>query len=128
MSTGARLTLAGLSLVVAALVVGTMIIPTHVTFGAGSLRCGTVLRPERKSEVAPLCDRAAQNHLRAVLVIGAVLTAIALAPLAVASRRPGRHVVLAVGWAATMVLATILAVAVMGWVVEYAPDSIFFDL
>ncbi|MFN2506202.1 MAG: hypothetical protein ABR540_18645 [Acidimicrobiales bacterium] len=128
MSTGVRLTLAGLSLVVAAIVVGTMIIPTHVTFGAGSLRCGTVLRPERNSEVAPLCDRVAQNHLRAVLVIGAVLAAIALAPLVVASRRPGRHVALAVGWAVTMVLATIVAVAVMGWVVEYAPDSIFFDL
>ncbi len=128
MRTGARLTLAGLSLVVFVVVIGTTVVPTHVTLGAGSLRCGTVLSPDRNSEVAPLCDQAAVNHLRAVLAIGAILTAIALAPLVVAWRHPGRHGALGVAWGAIMLVGAAVGVAAMGWFVEYAPDSVFFDL
>ncbi len=99
-----------------------------MTLGAGSLRCGTVLSPERNSEIAPLCGDAASNQLRAVLAIGALLTALALVPLAVAWRLPGRHPGLWVRWSAVMVVATVLAVAAIGWSIEYAPESVFFDL
>ena len=52
MSTATRLPLAGLLTAAIAVVIGTTAVPTHVTFGAGSMRCGTVLRPERNSEIA----------------------------------------------------------------------------
>lgn len=57
------MTVAGLLLATVAVVVGTTVIPTHVTFGARALRCGTVLRPDRKSEIAPICGPAGANHL-----------------------------------------------------------------
>lgn len=33
----------------------TVLIPVRVTFGGGSLRCGTVLHPDRLSETADVC-------------------------------------------------------------------------
>lgn len=47
MSLGPRLLLAGLTLALVAFLFGVAVVPTHVSFGAGSLRCGTVVRPDR---------------------------------------------------------------------------------
>jgi len=127
MSTGARLTLAGLLVAAMAVVIGTTIVPTHVTFGAGSLRCGTVLRPDRDSEIAPVCGPAGANHLRATLVRGGILVVIAIVPIVFEWRRPGEHRDLWVGWAVVLVVVTVIAVASLG-LVEYAPKSVFFDL
>jgi len=127
MTTGLRLTLAGLGLVVVTVVVGLTVVPTHVTLGAGSLRCGTVLSPDRTTEIAPLCDRAASNQLRAVLLRGGLLAAIALVPLAT-WKAPRPHVAVWIAWATVMLVAALLVLADVGWFVEYAPRSAFFDL
>jgi hypothetical protein len=128
MLTSSRLTLAGLGLVVVTILLGTTVIPTHVTLGGGSLRCGTVLHPDRMTEIAPLCGRAASNQLRAVLVIGAILSALALIPVAVGWRLAAPPPALWGVWVAVMLVAGLLAVAAMGWAIEYAPKSAFFDL
>jgi len=110
-----------------AVVIGTTVIPTHVTLGAGSLRCGTVLRPDRNSEVAPLCGPTGANHLRVALAVGATLAVIALVPVVVEWRRPGQPRALWTGWAVIMLLAAVVGLAALG-MVEYAPESVFFDL
>lgn len=127
MSTAARLTVAGLLLAVIAVVVGTTVVPTHVTLGAGSLRCGTVLHPDRDSEIAPLCGPAGANHLRAALAVGTFLAVLAIVPVLVQWRRPGRHSAVWAVWGVAILFAAILGVAGLG-MVEYAPKSIFFDL
>jgi len=127
-TTGARLTLAGLLVAAIAVVVGTTMVPTHVTFGAGSLRCGTVLHPDSSSEIALLCGPAGAHHLRAALIVGGILAVIAFVPLVVEWRRPGQHRGLWAGWAMVLAVATGVAVAGLGFFVEYAPKSVFFDL
>jgi hypothetical protein len=120
--------MAGVTLVVAFVVIGITVVPTHVTPGNGSIPCGTVLRPDRDSEVAALCGPAGANQLHAVVVEAAVLAGVALIPLAVAWKRPEPHPALWAAWAAIMVAAVLLAVADLGWFVEYAPKRIFVDL
>ncbi len=127
MTIAARLTLAGLLLAAVAVVVGTTVIPTHVTFGAGALRCGTVLRPDRNSEIAPICGPAAANHLRAALAVGAFLAVVAIFPVVVQWIRPGRHAALWAAWGVIMLIAAVVGVAGLG-LVEYSPKSVFFDL
>ena len=127
MTTAARLTVAGLLLAAAAVVIGTTLVPTHVAFGAGSLRCGTVLHPERSSVIAPLCGPAGAHHLRAALIFGALLAVLATIPVVVQRIRPGPHVALWATWGMVMLLAAIVGVAGLG-LVEYAPESVFFDL
>jgi len=127
MSTAARLTLAGLLVAAIAVVVGTMIVPTHVTLGAGSLRCGTVFRSDRNSEIAPLCGPAGANQLRTALAVGMVVAVLALVPVLVHWRRPGRHAALWAAWGVAMLFAAVVGVALLG-LVEYAPESVFFDL
>jgi hypothetical protein len=82
MSLGPRLLLAGLTLALVAFLVGVAVVPTHVSFGGGSLRCGTVARPDR-SELGAVCERAAANQLRAALILTAILTALACIPFVV---------------------------------------------
>jgi hypothetical protein len=127
MSMAARLTLAGLLIAVIAVVVGTTVVPTHVSLGAGSLRCGTVLHPDRDSEIAPLCGPAGANHLRATMAVGAFLAALAVVPVVVQRRRPGRHAAFWAIWGLVMLLAAVAGVARLG-LVAYAPESVFFDL
>ncbi|MGI8809739.1 MAG: hypothetical protein ACR2KK_18245 [Acidimicrobiales bacterium] len=122
-----RLTLAGLALAVIAVVVGTTVVPTHVTFGAGSIRCGTVLHPDRDSEVAPFCGLAGADHLRAALLVGAFLVVLACMPAVVHRFRPRRYAALWAAWAVTIALVAVVGVASLG-VVEYMPDSVYFDL
>ena len=85
-----RLLLAGLALALVAFLFGVAVVPTHVSFGGGSLRCGTVVRPDR-SELGAVCDRAAANQLRAALVLTGILTALACIPFLVEWRRPARY-------------------------------------
>lgn len=127
MSTARRLTLAGLLVAAIAVVVGTTVVPTHVTLGAGSIRCGTVLRPDRDSEIAPLCGPAGANHLRAALGVGAFLAILAAVPVVVEWRHPGQHLLLWAAWGVFTLLAAVVGVASLG-MVEYAPESVFFDL
>lgn len=126
MSIAVRLTLAGLLLAAIAVVIGT-VVPTHVTLGGGSIRCGTVRRPDRDIDIAPLCGPAGANHLRAALAVGAFLAVLAVVAVIVHSRRPGQHLSLGVAWGVIMVVATVNGVARLG-LVEYAPESVFFDL
>ena len=127
MHTGTRLTLAGVVVAMGAFVAGTTVIPTHVTLGAGSIRCGTVLHPDRQLEVAPICGPTGANHLQAVVVLTAIRTVIAVVPMLLERRRLGRPVLWA-SWAIVMAVATVAGLAVLGWAVEYAPESAFFDL
>ena len=127
MTIAARLTLAELLVASVAVVVGTTVIPTHVTFGAGALRCGTVLRPDRNSEIAPICGPAGANHLRAALAVGAFLAVLAVVPVVIQWIRPGPHAALWAAWGVTMLIAAVVGVASLG-LVEYATESPFFDL
>ena len=47
----ARLGIVGYPLAATLFVAGFVFIPTRVSFGAGSIRCGTALRPDTVSEV-----------------------------------------------------------------------------
>ena len=54
-----------MGLVAAALwfVAATVLIPVRVSFGAGSLRCGTVLHPDQQSEMARVCPSITAERL-----------------------------------------------------------------
>lgn len=127
MTVAARLTLAGLLLASAAVVVGTTVVPTHVTLGAGALRCGTVLRPDRNTEIAPVCGPTGANHLRAALAVGAFLAVLAVFPMVVQWLRPRQYAALWAAWGVIMLMAAVVGVVSLG-LVEYAPESVFFDL
>lgn len=120
MSIGVRLTIAGFVLVAAGVAVGISVVPTHVTLGAGSIRCGTVLHPDREIEIARYCGPAGAHHLHAVLERAAVLASIALVPLVIARFRPNAPPWVWVAWSVVMLLATVAGVASMG-LVEYVP-------
>ena len=127
MSIAARLTVAGVLVAAIAVLIGMTVVPTHVTFGAGAIRCGTVLRPDRNTEIAPVCGPAGANHLRATLAVGAFLAVLAVVPLVVKWRSPGQHLSLWRAWGVIMAVAAVLGVAWLG-TVEYAPEGVFFDL
>lgn len=63
MTRGVRLVLIGFVLAAALFVAGYVFIPTRVTFGAGSLRCGTSLHPEADSEIADVCPAIGRERL-----------------------------------------------------------------
>jgi hypothetical protein len=126
MSLGPRLLLVGLALALGAFLLGVAVVPTHVSFGAGSLRCGTVVHPDR-SELGAVCVRAAANQLRAAVVLTAILTALACVPLVVEWRRPDRYSGLWVAWGAIMVLVAVIGVAGLA-MLDYSPKSAFVDL
>ena len=126
MSLGPRLLLAGLTLALVAFLFGVAVVPTHVSFGAGSLRCGTVVRPDR-SELGAVCDRAAANQLRAVLVLAGILTALACIPFVVEWRRPARYSRLWIPWGAVMLFTAVIGVTGLA-MLDYSPKSVFIDL
>lgn len=127
MPASSRLTIAGLVVAVIAVILGTTVVPTHVTFGAGAHRCGTVFRPDRNSEIAPLCGAAGANQLRQTLFLGAALVVLAFLPLIFGRTRAGHHPAVWVAWGAMILVAAILGVARLG-LVEYSAESVFFDL
>ena len=120
--------MAGLFLAAIVVVIGTTVVPTHVALGAGTLRCGTVLHPDRNSEIAPLCGPAGANHLRATLAVGALLAVLAVVPVVVQWRCPGRTLSLWVAWGLIMLVTGVVGVAGLGFFVEYTSESVFFDL
>jgi hypothetical protein len=126
MSLGPRLFLAGLTVSLVAFLFGVAVVPTHVSFGGGSLRCGTVVRPDR-SELGAVCDRAAANQLRAALVLTAILTGLAGIPFVVEWRRPNRNSRLWVPWGAVVLFTAVIGVAGLA-MLDYSPKSMFIDL
>jgi hypothetical protein len=126
MSLGPRLLLAGLTLALVAFLFGVAVVPAHVSLGGGSLRCGTVVRPDR-SELGAVCDRAGANQLRAALVLTAILTALACIPFAVERRRPARYSRLWVPWGAVMLFTAVIGIAGLA-MLDYSPKSVFIDL
>lgn len=105
------------------------VVPMHVTFGAGSLRCGTVLDPDTKGEIGEVCPRARGQHRSASLGAGAVLGLIALIPLvtpAATGRDAGRAVLAAV--ASLWVVVMLLSLLWIGSGVEYSPPTDVFQL
>ena len=126
MSLASRRLVAGLTLALVAFLFGVAVVPTHVSFGGGSLRCGTVVRPDR-SELGAVCDRAAANQLRAALVLIGILTALACIPLVVEWRRPARYSRLWVLWGAIMLFTAVIGVASLA-MLDYSPKSVFIDL
>ena len=81
----------------------------------------------RESVIAASRGEAGANQLRATLVLGAVLVAVAVVPLFLRRVRPAAHSAV---WAAWVV--ALLVVAVVGIVsltrVAYSPSHIFIDL
>lgn len=93
-----KLTLIGLVLAATFLVLGWAVINTRVSFGAGSLPCGTALDPVATSAAGSECVQAGRERMRETAVIGAVLIGAALLPLAfhrLIRRRPAARLVMA---------------------------------
>jgi len=83
MAFATRLSLAGLALAVIFFALGWAVIPTRVTFGAGSLRCGTSFNPSHGLDAeGDVCAQAGRERLRKTAGIAAVLAVVALSPLA----------------------------------------------
>ena len=110
-----------------AVLAGVAVVPTRLALGAGSIGCGTVLRPDRTGDLAAACDPIVADHLRATLTVGALLAVLACVPV-VAGRRYQRPAARA--WAAWAVVFVAVAVAAMAWLATVAsvPKSVFFDL
>lgn len=128
MTTGVRLTLCGLAVAGLAVALGVGVVPVHLSLGAGSIRCGTVLRPDRLSEVASSCGPAGAHHLRATLRMGAVLALLALAPALIGRSSRGSTTTAYVAWAALFAPAVIGGVVSLALVEYSAPLHQIFDL
>jgi len=130
-SVGSRLTVAGLGAAGAAFVVGIALVPTHVTFGAGSLPCGTVLHPDRTSEISAWCGAAGAHHLRAALAVGVVLVVLALVPVAIQRVRPPFLKGVWVVWGMIFVLVAVAgfaSAAMVKFAPKHAPEHEVFEL
>jgi hypothetical protein len=77
-----RLSIVGVVVAVLWFVAATMLIPTRVTLGAGSVRCGTVVAPDSGSEVGQYCGAVTAQRLREAWWTTALLAVAAAAPLA----------------------------------------------
>lgn len=128
MTAGAKTSLLLLFGTVAFLLLALAVVPMHVTLGAGSLRCGTVLAPDTDSEIADLCPSARPGHLTAALVAGGALAVIAAVPWFTSSRVGAGAVrpLLAI-WSVSWVIAASLALLFMAGI-EYSPPHEVFDL
>jgi hypothetical protein len=124
-TTGARLSLAGVVLAAAVFAIGTVVIPTHVSFGAGSIRCGTVLHP-RSIEIPKVCERAATNQLRATAALTAVMVAFAVVPWVLGRLFHKPNVAWGV-WAAMYVAFAAVGLVFLA-LLQYSPPSKSFQL
>ena len=77
----ARLGIVGYTLAAVIFVAGYGFIPTRVSFGAGSLRCGTALHPDRVSEIRDVCPHVGRHRLEDTVIITAVFALAAAIPL-----------------------------------------------
>lgn len=111
----------GLLVAALTLVVGTTLVPTHVSLGAGSLRCGTVLHPDQEGEIADVCGATGAHHLRAALAVAAIVAGLAVLPLGI---RPFRQRMgswrFCAAWGAVLICVALIGVLSLGFV-EYAP-------
>lgn len=119
----AKLACAGLAVAGTAMVLGITVVPTHLGLGAGSIRCGTVLHPDRSIEVANYCGPAGAHQLRVVLGLGAVLGLLALVPMAIAliGQGPIRTAACTL-WGTFFLIVATVGVASLG-LVEYSPPE-----
>lgn len=105
----------------------TTVVPLHLNFRAGSLRCRPVLRPDLHNEISPQCPTAGAHQLHGALLLGAVLVVLALLPLLLARTRLGRDPRFLGVWAVVLVVPAIAGGALLG-LAEYHPSSLFVDL
>jgi len=126
-SVGFRLTLAGVVVAAVAVVASIAVVPTRLALGAGSIGCGTVLRPDRTGDLSAACERVVADHLRATLTVGAVLAVLALVPVLGGRTFQRSGAKASAVWAAIFVA---VAVAGVAWLATVAsvPSSMFFDL
>jgi hypothetical protein len=96
----------------------TVFTPTHVSFGAGTLRCGTVFHPAIDSELGHICAQATAEHLRFAEVLSAILAAPALPLRFVRQARPRTLLLVLLAVAAFAALAMLWMAAVY----EYSPE------
>lgn len=120
MSPGLRITLVGLAVAVLAVLIGTTVIPTHVTPANGSIRCGTVLHPDRDGAVADLCGPAGAHQLRAALMVGAILAILATPPAFVGRMSRRRRRISWMLWGAVFLTSVVVAVLWLS-INEYSP-------
>jgi hypothetical protein len=107
---------AGLVIAAVAFAVLTTAVPAHATFGAGTLRCGTVLRPARATEIGYHCAEATAHQLHTAAVIAIALAGLAFAPAVIRPNRTTSLVYLVV-----LFLVAALAVA---WVAAFDEYSV----
>jgi hypothetical protein len=82
-STPLRLLVAAVVLAAVFFITAAMMIPTRVSFGAGSLGCGTALDADGwDQESVHACSEAGRQRLRDASVAAAIIAAVALLPLA----------------------------------------------
>jgi hypothetical protein len=122
-SQGVRLSVAGLALALVVFVLGTVVIPTRVSFGAGSMRCGTVLHPMAiRGAVPKVCGRAGANQLRATSALSGVMAVFSAIPWVLDRlfRRPRA------AWTTWALLYTAFAAAglLFLWLLKYSSPSI----
>ncbi len=128
MTAGAKTSLLLLVATIVFLLIALAVVPMHVTLGAGSLRCGTVLNPDTDSEIADLCPSARSGHLTAALVAGGGLAVTAALPWIASARVGGRARPLLAIWSVSWAVAAGLALLFIAWVIEYSPPHEVFDL
>ena len=68
----ARLSVIGLALAAFLFIAGYALIPTRVTGGGGSLRCGTSLHPDTKSEIRHACPAVGRQRLEDTAIATAI--------------------------------------------------------
>jgi hypothetical protein len=109
--------LVGLAAAAVWFVATTVLIPVRVTFGGGSLRCGTVLHPDTDSEVARVCPAVTGERLDLVWLTAAIFaaaTSLSSAGGRIASRKRG---VVATALAGVVVLVWLMiAGSLLLWV------------
>lgn len=101
-------------LVLAFLVAGWALIPTRISYGAGSVRCGTALNPDTESEMGPTdCVRVAEMRVQDTARASGVLAGLGVLWSLTARllrRRErllvGTHIVLASAFVVTLTLST----------------------
>ena len=87
-STPLYIGVAGLLVAAIVILLGVLAVPVRVTFGAGSIRCGSAYAPYTGEGLRDPCSRAARERIRDAAVAGAVFASTGLAA-AIAVRRSG---------------------------------------
>lgn len=107
------------------LLAGLAVVPVHVTAGAGSLRCGTILRPDT-TEMGEWCARARWPHVLATIGLAVLLALLALVLLI---RRWAAQPRLVMGVVAAWMLVAAVGLIWLALGVAYSPpEHDIFDL